>query len=67
MQIQILFGCGGLARYLGVTETAVRFMKVPPDAMVDGRKAWTEETAARLKTERDARRARRQGVTAGAA
>lgn len=63
-----LYGCGGLARYLGVTETAIRLKKIPPDALVDGRKAWTEETAERLRAEREARRsARRSKTTAEAA
>jgi hypothetical protein len=63
-QVQRLFGCGGFARYLGVTETAVRLMRIPPDALVDGRKAWTEQTVRRVKAERDARRSVRAEAAA---
>lgn len=55
-----LFGCGGLARFLGITETAVRQMRIPPDALVDGRRVWTEATAKRLAAERAARKRQRE-------
>ena len=59
MKVQLLLGCGALARRLGVTETRVRQMKIPPDALVDGRSAWTEETAERVRAQREARRLHR--------
>jgi len=66
--VQRLFGRGGLARFLGITETRVGQINPPPDALVDGRPAWSYETAARLKAEREARlrmRSERRGAEMG--
>jgi hypothetical protein len=60
MAIQKFFGRGGLARYIGVSEARVGQIDPAPDALVDGRPAWSPETAARLKLEREARLAKRQ-------
>jgi hypothetical protein len=62
MQVPKFHGCGGLARYLEVTESRVRQLDIPPDATVDGRKAWTEQTAERLKAERIARQRKQRTV-----
>jgi hypothetical protein len=49
------YGPAGLARFLGVSDTRVRQIKPAPDALLDGRPVWSQETANRLKRERDAR------------
>ncbi len=64
--MQRFLGPGGLARFLGISEVRTRQIVPPPDALIDGRPAWTPETAARLKVELEARRAGRQaGKRAG--
>jgi len=60
MGIQKFFGRGGLARYMGISEARVGQLDPAPDALVDGRPVWLPETAARLKLERERRRAERQ-------
>jgi len=62
MAIPRFIGRNGLALFLGVSATRVDQLKVPPDAIVDGRPAWLPETAKRVKAERDARRNRRPGA-----
>jgi hypothetical protein len=54
-QAQVFLGCGGMARFLEITESWVRALNIPADALVDGRKAWTVHTAERVKAERQAR------------
>jgi hypothetical protein len=63
MAIQIFVGRVGLARILDLSEQWVRQLDPPPDALIDGRPAWTLETSARLKVELAARRAERQRRT----
>jgi hypothetical protein len=60
MAIQRFFGRGGLARYMGISEARIGQLDPPPDALVDGRPVWLPETAARLKLERETRRAERE-------
>jgi len=62
MATKQLFGRSGLARFLGISDRRVGDVAPPPDALVDGRPAWLPETAARLKVEREARRAKRQAL-----
>lgn len=59
MQIPTLLGRGGFARCLGVTEQMTRLLRIPPDYLVDGRPAWTSETAARVKAAREAKQRNR--------
>lgn len=51
-EVTVFLGRGGLARRLGVSETYVRILNIPPDALVDGRPAWTPATADRVKSDR---------------
>ena len=60
MAIQRFFGRGGLARFIGISEARIGQINPQPDALVDGRPVWLPETAARLKVERESRRAHRQ-------
>ena len=62
MAIQRFFGRTGLARFIGVSEARVGQIDPAPDALVDGRPAWSPETAARLKLEREERLAKRQAA-----
>jgi hypothetical protein len=61
------FGRNGLGRFLGVSDTRIGQINPPADAWVDGRPVWSEETAARMKRDREKRRARRADRTASAA
>ena len=61
------YGRNGLGRFLGVSDTRIGQINPPPDASVDGRPVWSEETAARMKLEREARRAQRRGELAATA
>lgn len=60
MAIQRYLGRGGLARFLGISESRTCQLDPPPDALVDGRPVWLPETAARVKVERETRRAERE-------
>lgn len=67
MNIPKYLGRGRMARYLSVSETYVGMMAIPPDAFIDDRPAWTETTAARVKSARETRvreRAERRGIAA---
>jgi hypothetical protein len=63
MKVQQFFGRGGLARFMGISEARIGQINPQPDALVDGRPVWLPETAARLKVERESRRAQRQAVS----
>ena len=56
------YGQNGLGRFLGLSGSRIGQINPPPDAFADGRPVWSEETAARLKLEREARRAQRRGA-----
>jgi hypothetical protein len=61
--VQRFIGRGGLAIFLEISATRVDQLKVPPDAIIDGRPAWSPETATRVKAERAARRRKRRGAS----
>lgn len=60
MAIQKFLGRGGLARFIGISEARIGQINPLPDALVDGRPVWRPETAARMKLDRERRRARQQ-------
>jgi len=61
MAIPRFLGRNALGRYVGLSDTRITQLNPPPDATVDGRPVWSEETATRLKREREARAAQRGG------
>jgi hypothetical protein len=67
MAILRFYGRGALARFLGVSEVRISQINPAPDAFVDGRPVWLPATAARLKAEREARRAERSKKPGAAA
>lgn len=60
--VLILLGRKGAAAAAGVSESWWTLLNVPPDALVDDRRAWLPQTAARQKAALQAKRAERRRV-----